>query len=164
MHLEGRWRMKRTSMVLTLLLLAASVFGQIPSGSVTGAVKDEQGGVLPGVTVTLQGADAARTFTSDESGEFRFYNLPPGPYKLTLSLQGFATTVRDNVIVEVGKNVDLPTTMKVAGIAESVSVTEASPVVDTKQVGTATNFTSVELQSIPTSREPLALMRVVPGV
>ncbi len=150
--------------IFPLLLIAGTVFGQLSGGSVTGTVKDEQGGVLPGVTVMLQGIDATRTITSDETGEFRFYNVPPGPYKLTLSLQGFATTVRENVIVEVGKNVDLPTTMKVAGIAESVSVTEASPVVDTKQVGTATNFTSVELQSIPTSRDPWALMRVVPGV
>src|SRR5213083_2945291 len=150
--------------VLPLLLIAGTVFGQLSGGSVTGTVRDEQGGVLPGVTVMLQGIDATRSITSDETGEFRFYNVPPGPYKLTLSLQGFATTVRENVIVEVGKNVDLPTTMKVAGIAESVSVTEASPVVDTKQVGTATNFTSVELQTIPTSRDPWALMRVVPGV
>ena len=150
--------------ILPLLLIAGTVFGQLSGGSVTGTVKDEQGGVLPGVTVMLQGIDATRSITSDETGEFRFYNVPPGPYKLTLSLQGFATTVRENVIVEVGKNVDLPTTMKVAGIAESISVTEASPVVDTKQVGTATNFTSIELQSIPTSRDPWALMRVVPGV
>src|SRR5438034_8457921 len=55
--------------------------------------------------------------------------------------------------------------VKLAGVSETVSVTtEASPVVDTKQVGTATNFTSIELQSIPTSRDPWALMRVVPGV
>src|SRR5437867_7110528 len=150
--------------ILPLLLIAGTVFGQLSGGSVTGTVKDEQGGVLPGVTVMLQGIDATRSITSDETGEFRFYNVPPGPYKLTLSLQGFATTVRENVIVEVGKNVDLPTTMKVAGIAESISVTEASPVVDTKQVGAATRFTAIELQSIPTSRDPWARMRVVPGV
>src|SRR5947199_708189 len=150
--------------ILPLLLIAGTVFGQLSGGSVTGTVKDEQGGVLPGVTVMLQGIDATRTITSDETGEFRFYNVPPGPYTLTLSLQGFATTVGENVIVEVGKNVDLPTAMKVAGIAERVSVTEASPVVDTKQVGTATNFTSVELQSIPTSRDHAALMQLILGI
>ncbi len=156
--------MKQVGVLLVVLLSVTSVFAQIPAGSITGTVKDEQGGVLPGVMVTLQGVDATRTTTSTETGEFRFYNLPPGPYNLTLSLQGFAMLVRENVIVEVGKNVDLPITMKVAGITETISVTEASPTVDTKQVGTATNFTATELQSIPTSRDPWALLRVVPGV
>src|SRR5215813_12810584 len=116
---------KTIGRILPLFLCTAAVFGQLSGGSVTGTVKDEQGGVLPGVMATLQGVDATRTITTDETGEFRFYNLPPGPYKLSLSLQGFATTVRENVIVEVGKNVYLPMTMKVAGIAESISVTEA---------------------------------------
>src|SRR6266568_6280447 len=155
---------KTIARILPLFRCAAAVFGQLSGGSVTGTVKDEQGGVLPGVMATLQGVDATRTITSDETGEFRFYNLPPGPYNLTLSLQGFAMLVRENVIVEVGKNVDLPITIKVAGITETISVTEASPTVDTKQIGTATNFTATELQSIPTSRDPWALLRVVPGV
>jgi hypothetical protein len=156
--------MKRINSVLVQLFLAVTALAQIPGGSVTGTAKDEQGGVVPGVMVSVQGVDATRTIISDETGEFRFYNLPPGPYKLTLSLQGFTTTVRENVIVEVGRNVDLQMVMKVAGVSETVSVTEASPIVDTKQVGTATNFTATELQSIPTSRDPWALMRVVPGV
>src|SRR5215813_7131577 len=117
--------MKRINSVLVQLFLAVTALAQIPAGSVTGTAKDEQGGVLPGVMATLQGVDATRTITTDETGQFRFYNLPPGPYKLRLSLQGFATTVRENVIIEVGKNVDLPMSMKVAGIAESISVTEA---------------------------------------
>src|SRR5262249_42883952 len=105
--------MKQASVLLILLLFGTNVFAQIPTGTITGTVKDEQGGVLPGVIVTLQGVDATRTTTSTETGEFRFYNLPPGSYSLTLSLQGFAMMVRENVIVEVGKNVDLPMTMKV---------------------------------------------------
>src|SRR5262245_46906310 len=155
---------KTIGRTLPLFLCAAAVFGQLSGGSVTGTVKDEQGGVLPGVMTTLQGVDATRAITSDETGEFRFYNLAPGPYKLTLSIPGFTETVRENVIVEVGKNVDLQMVMKVAGVSAAVTVTEASPIVDTKQVGTATNFTAIELQSIPTSRDPWALMRVVPGV
>src|SRR5205085_12280256 len=103
--------MKGASMVFLMLLLTITAFAQIPSGSITGTIKDEQGALIPGVEVTLQGLDATRTFISTEVGEFRFYNLAPGPYKLTLSLPGFTTTVRDNVIVEVGKNADLPMVM-----------------------------------------------------
>src|SRR2546429_3506557 len=111
--------MKQASFLLILVLLGTSLFAQIPTGSITATVRDEQGGVLPGVMATLQGVDATRTTISTETGEFRFYNLPPGAYNLTLSLPGFAMLVRQNVIVEVGKNVDLPMTMKVAGIAEN---------------------------------------------
>ena len=64
-----------------VLLLAVAVAvpaaAQSLTGVVTGTVKDEQGGVLPGVLVTLQGVDATRAFTSEERGEFRFYNLAP---------------------------------------------------------------------------------------
>jgi len=156
--------MKRAAILVVMLLTAVSVSAQIPTGSVTGTVKDEQGAVIPGVGVTLQGVDATRTTISNEVGGYRFLSLPPGPYKLTLALPGFATVVRENVVVEVGKNVDLPMIMKVGNISETVSVTEASPLVDVTEVGTATNLTFEEIQKVPTSRDPFALLRTVPGV
>src|SRR5690242_2190257 len=157
--------MKRTSLLVALLLSwTVSAFAQIQGGSITGTIKDDQGGVLPGVTVTAQGVDATQTFTTDATGEFRFLNLAPGPYKVTASLQGFTTLVREDVIVAVGKNVELPMTLKIATVAETITVTGESPVIDTKATGTATNFTTDELTKIPTSRDPFALMRSVPGV
>ena len=96
--------------------------------------------------------------------EYRFLNLAPGPYKLTVALQGFSTVVRENVVVEVGKNVDLPFTLKIASVAETITVSGEAPIIDTKATGTSTNFTSEELTKIPTSRDPFALMRSVPGV
>ncbi len=157
--------MKRWVFVLALALATAvPAFAQIQGGSITGAIKDEQGGVLPGVTVTAQGVDATLNAVTDASGEFRFLNLAPGPYKVTAALQGFATIIRDQVIVSVGKNVELPMTLKVSGVSETITVSGESPIVDTKATGTATNFTSDELTKIPTSRDPFALMRSVPGV
>src|SRR6185369_11361824 len=98
------------------------------------------------------------------TGEYRFLNLAPGPYKITAALQGFTTMVRDNVIVSVGRNVELPLSLKIAAVAETITVSGESPVIDTRPTGTATNFTSDELTKIPTSRDPFALMRSVPGV
>ena len=120
--------------------------------------------MLPGVTVSAQGVDATLTFVTEASGEFRFLELAPGPYKVTAALQGFATIVRENVVVAVGRTVDLPLSMKIATVAETITVSGESPVVDTKATGTATNFTADELNKIPTSRDPFALMRSVPGV
>ncbi len=147
-----------------LLAFAAPALAQLQGGNLTGAVLDEQGAVLPGVTVTVRGVDATQTTTTDENGQFRFLNLAPGPYTITAALQGFATVVREQIIVAVGKNVDLPIALKVAAVEETVTVTGDSPVVDVKATGTATNFTSDELTRIPTSRDPFALMRSVPGV
>ena len=139
-------------------------FAQIQGGSINGTVKDEQGGVLPGVTVTAQGVDATQTFVTEGTGEYRFLNLAPGPYKITATLPGFTTVVREDVIVAVGRNVELPLSLKIASVAETITVSGESPVIDTQATGTATNFTADELNKIPTSRDPFALMRSVPGV
>ncbi len=64
--------------VLALIVTSAAASAQIVGGSLTGTIKDDQGGVLPGVLVTVQGADATQTYTTETTGEFRFLNLAPG--------------------------------------------------------------------------------------
>ena len=93
---------------------------------------------------------------TDGSGAFRFLDLAPGPYKLTVDLDGFRTLVREGLIVEVGKNVDLPVSLTV-GLKEIVTVTATTPLVDRRATGTTTNVTSDELTKIPGSRDPFAL-------
>src|SRR5437867_1883617 len=157
--------MKRLSFALALTLaFALPALAQLQGGSITGTIKDEQGAILPGVSVTLQGVDATQTFTTESTGEFRFLNLAPGPYKLTAVLAGFSTLVRENLVVVVGRNVGLPLTLTVAAVAETLTVTGESPIVDAKTTGGAANLTSDELNEIPTSRDPWALLRTVPGV
>jgi hypothetical protein len=151
-------------MLVALFATSAFASAQILSGTVSGVVKDDQGGVLPGVLVTLQGVDATQTYTTESNGDFRFLNLAPGLYKVTVVLPGFSTLVREGIIVAVGKTVELPITLKIASVAETITVSGETPIVDTRATGTATNFTSDELTKIPTSRDPFALMRGVPGV
>ena len=83
---------------------------------------------------------------------------------MTAELSGFTSLVRDNVLVTVGANVDLPFAMRVATVQETVTVEGTSPIVDSRATGTATNFTQDELSKVPTSRDPWALLRTVPGV
>src|SRR5262249_44712439 len=137
-----------------VLALATGVNAQIQGGTVSGTVNDEQGGVLPGVVVSLAGPDATQTFVSDASGKDRFINVAPGIYKVSAALAGFTTAVRENIEVKIGQAVEIPMSMKVAAVAESVTVSGESPIVDTKQMGTGTNFTQSELAAIPTSRDP----------
>ena len=151
-------------LLLGVLALALPAFAQLATGSIYGRTVDQSGAAVPGVTVTLAGSDATRTTTSDDSGAFRFLNLPPGTYRVTAALSGFSSVSRQNVVVAVGSTVEIPLNMKVAAVAETIVVTAESPVVDTKKVGTATNFSQDELSKIPNSRDPWALLRTVPGV
>jgi len=150
--------------VALLVALAAPASAQVSTATIAGRVVDATGLTLPGVTVTMQGADVTQTFTTDGKGAYRFLDLSPGTYKLTSSLDGFATLVRDHVIVDLGKSVEIVLTMQISGVTETVTVTAATPMVDGRQTGVATNFTSDELAVMPTSRDPFALMRTVPGV
>jgi hypothetical protein len=146
-----------------LLALAPLAFAQGTGGNVYGTVSDESGAVLPGATVTLSGAFGTRSTTSGSQGEFRFLGVDHGTHTLNVSLTGFTTVTRD-VTVTLGGNVNLSFTLKVASVAETVTVSAETPVVDLKRTGTATTITKAELSQIPSSRDPWALMRTVPGV
>jgi hypothetical protein len=149
---------------IAMVVSAVGASAQVQSGSITGTVRDGQGGVLPGVLVTLTGTGPTQTYTTEAEGQYRFLNVPPGTYSMTVSLPGFQTVIREGVVVAVGQTVSLPVTMNVAAVQETVTVTGDSPVIDTKAMGTATNFTQDELARVPNSRDPWALLRTVPGV
>jgi len=91
--------MKRSYLVLALMLigLARPALAQVQGGTVSGTVLDQQGAVLPGVAVTLQGVGAKRESVTEVDGRFRFLDLAPGPYKLTVALQGFSTIVNEAI-------------------------------------------------------------------
>lgn len=157
--------MKKLLAAACLSLLAVlPAYAQIAGGSISGTVTDEQRAVLPGVTVTVQGTDRTLSAVTDETGRFRFLNQPPGNYTVSFELAGFAGVKHEGVVVAVGRDADLSVSLRLATVAESITVTGESPIIDTKVTGTATNFTTDELTKIPTSRDPFALMRSVPGV
>ena len=146
--------------------LAPPASAQIATGNIYGTVVDQQGGVLPGVDVTLTAVSIGgqpRTTVTDTQGQFRFLNLDAGTYKITTNLSGFTKMERD-VIVTTGVNANLSFPMSVRAMEETVTVTAETPVVDTKKVGTLTTLTQEELQSTPQSKDPWAMLKTVPGV
>jgi hypothetical protein len=149
---------------LGTLLLAAATFGQnpLPSGNLYGTALDPDSRMLSGVKVTLRGPGAPRTSTSNDRGDFRFLNLSPGVYFLTLEARGFETVHR-RLDVDLGKNAVLTITMPVAGTAEAVVVSAAQPV-DSRTTESGSTFDQAELARIPTTRDPWAVLRMVPGV
>src|SRR4030095_14256306 len=93
------------------LALAAPAAAQVQSGTIAGIVRDEQGGVLPGVTVTLTSADRTATFTTEADGRFRFLDLPPGTYRVTTDLPGFSKVIREGLVASVGTSLALTVTL-----------------------------------------------------
>jgi hypothetical protein len=151
--------------VVSALLLSASLaLGQASTGNIYGRLADEQGGVLPGVSVTASGPGAAQTTFSDPKGEFHFLNLSVGSYKVVASLQGFSTVERNNVVVNLGQNTDLSITMKLSSVSATVTVTGETPLIDQRKSVTGANYQLTELKAIPTGRDPWVIIQQVPGV
>lgn len=160
--------MKKFHITITLfacLLLAALTFGQESTGGIYGKITDEQGAVLPGVTVTLESPSiAARAFTSTNLGVYRYAQLAPGKYKLTFELSGFQTVIQEGVKVTLGANTTLNVVMKVAGVEEVITVTGEAPIVDTKKTSVASDMNQEILSNIPSARDPWVILDQVAGV
>jgi hypothetical protein len=156
--------MKQLFLVLALSVgTAGAAHAQQQAGSISGTVRDEQGGVLQSVAVSAKGADGTFPGMTDTSGEYRLPNLPPGRYEISATAQGFQNSVH-RTIVEVGRTQEVAITMKLAIVSETVNVVSDAPLLDPKATGTTTNFGPDQLSRIPTARDPVALLRTVPGV
>jgi len=149
---------------LATFIVATRLLAQTNTGNVYGTVHDELGARVAGATVTLTGSAAPRTANVDALGFFRFLGVAPGPYKLTVTRAGFTSFTRGNLLVSVGQNAQVDVTMKLASVEESVTVTDAAPLLDTRQVETGRTFAGAELTEIPTSRDVWSLIQQIPGV
>ena len=149
--------------VLVVVGCASIASAQVFTGRVEVTVEDSTGGRLPGVTVDLTGP-IAQTQVTDAQGQARFLNLPVGTYAVKASLAGFNTFANNTVQVVSGSATPISAKLGVAGTTETVNVTAATPVIDLKRDTTTTNVTLEELQNIPSSRDPWAVMQTVPTV
>ena len=148
---------------LCVSLLAVSAYAQYQSGNIYGKAQAKDGSVLPGVTVTLSGIGAPQTAVTDSQGNFRFLNLSPGSYTIKGELSGYGSAIRAGVGVRVAQNADVTLTLN-PSVSESITVTAEAPLLDTRKVGTSTNVTRVEMEKIPTSRDPWTVLQSVPSV
>src|SRR3977135_68815 len=113
-----------------LLLLPVPLFAQ---ASVTGTVRDASGAVLPGVTVEAASPaliEKTRTAVTDGTGQYRITDLRTGTYSITFTLPGFNSVRREGVELAGTQVVTIPVEMKVGGVAETITVTGETPVVD----------------------------------
>jgi len=157
----------KLAVALATLVLALSVAphasAQVFTGRVDVTVEDATGGRLPGVNVDLTGP-VNQSQVSDTQGQARFLNLPVGTYTVKTSLSGFNPYTNTEVVVAAGSSTPLNVRLSVAGTAETVNVTAATPIIDTKRTGTSTTISLEELQNIPSGRDPWVVMQTVPGI
>jgi hypothetical protein len=156
------------SITFVVVALTGRAAGQVgATGSIIGQVTDESKGVLPGVTLTatslaLQVGQV--TAVTDENGEYRLTPLPIGTYTVEYTLSGFQTMRQEGIRLTAGFTAKLDVVMKVGGVAESITVSGASPIVDAAATSITTHVTKEVLEIIPTGRNGYtALLELAPG-
>ena len=148
---------RRMAWVLVIVgLLAGPDLGwaQTTTGVIRGVVTDESGAVLPGVTLTLRGraVPGAPTTVSNETGAYRFPNLPPGSYDITAELAGFTTSAQTGIQVSLGGTAEVSVALKVSTLAETVTVVAQAPVIDSTSSQVATNYSREWVENAPVRR------------
>jgi hypothetical protein len=152
---------------ITLVLAApASSQTQITTGVIQGTVTDPTGALVPGAYVEVRnvGTNFAQAFTTGVDGRFVALQLPPGPYRVTVSLSGFATHVQDGVNLTVGQSITINPVLKVSGTAETVTVT-GTAFVDVTRTEVSNTLDETTIASTPIlGRKFEDLLTLTPGV
>src|SRR3954447_6545881 len=153
---------------LAVLAFAATAGAQVQTGSILVRAVDEQGALMPGVTITLTSpvlVAGSMTGATDPGGVTRFPSLVPATYPVKIELSGFQAVTRENIAVLVGQTTPVEFSMKVASLAENITVTGASPTVDTTSATVAVNLSEQLIQGTPGGRDIWALVEAkVPGL
>jgi hypothetical protein len=148
------------SMVLALPL---SAYAQ---ASIAGVIKDASGAVLPGVTVEATSPvliEKARTAVTDESGQYRIVDLRAGMYTVTFTLTGFSTVKREGIELTGSFTAVVNADLKVGALAETITVTGETPIVDTQNVRRQTTISGDLITAIPSARAYAGLMTLMPN-
>ena len=165
---RGTW----TTRVMSLLLLAVlalpvSAAAQAVSGTLLGAVKDNSGGVLPGVTVvvTNEGTGLTRTLVTDEAGEYTAPQIPTGTYTVAAELSGFKKSTKTGIRVGVDQRVRIDLDLQIGEMSETVSVVAETPMMQTASSELGTTVEDAQIEALPLNgRNFVNLTRTVPGV
>ena len=162
-------RAVKLSVVLLLVLALAPAFAlaQGQSGSIAGVVKDATGAVLPGVTVEAASPaliEKTRSVVTDGSGAYKIIDLRPGTYTVTFTLTGFSSVKREGIELTSAFTANVNAEMKVGAVEETITVSGASPIVDTQNVVQKQTSTREVMDALPTDRNFVSFAAMTPGV
>lgn len=162
--------------VVRLALLVALAFGLAPAAvlaqsasgaDLEGTIRDDTGAALPGVTIVATNVDTGvqRTTFSNADGRYRLPALPVGAYTLTVSLEGFTTVERTGLVLQIGQVATIDLVLPLAGLEETVTVTQAAPIVETGRTQVGAVVSRTEIDNLPINgRNFLDFSTTVAGV
>ena len=147
------------------VLVSIQIFAQETTGGLQGTVKDPSGALVANAQVVATSSTLVgnKTVNTDASGYYRFANLPPGSYVLTVTAKGFRTSKREGLIIEVGHLPTVDLTLEVGGTETVVEVSGATPVIDVTQNTTQTNITEDVVQDVPHGRSFQSVIQFAPS-
>jgi hypothetical protein len=157
------------ALALALLAGAGTTWAQsqATTGVIEGTVLDESGAAVPGAAVVVRNTSTnfERMLATDGDGRFRGLLLPLGPYRVSASLAGFATLVREGLDLAVGQTLNLTMRLKVSNVQEEVLVSGEAPVIETSRVNGATRIDDNSIRGLPNNgRNFLDFAKLTPGV
>jgi hypothetical protein len=152
---------------LGVLLFSVPLFSQGSNGRILGTVIDQSGGVVSGATITIIDKDrgVARTLTTDDAGEYNAPQLLPGTYTVRAEANGFKKLERANIELGVGKEVRVDLTVQPGTQAQTVTVTESIPLVETTNATLGGTLNNADINDLPLNgRNFQSLLGLRPGV
>ena len=164
----SRWFLRIEGLVLAMTLVASATpaGGQTTFAELRGTVVDEQGAGIPGAVVTATHVDtgAVRTMVTSENGAYLMPALQVGVYGVKAALPWFSTVVREGLRLAVGETATVNFTLTVATLEETVTVTAAAPLLDTKSSEVSGRIEPQQVENLPLNgRDWLGLVALVPG-
>ncbi len=143
---------QRVLVLSLVVLMAASAFAQTAAtAELRGTIKDPNGAVIAGATVSLrdQSKNVERTTQSDGTGEYVLLSVPPGSYTFTVTAKGFSKMVSNNVSLTVGQAARYPVTLQVATTQTEVTVTTEPLLIETATTSTSTTIGQGRIENLP---------------
>jgi hypothetical protein len=154
-------------LISSLLALSTHSVAQSATTSLRGTISDAKGAVVSSATVTLtnQATAYSRTVKTDGQGSYQFLEVPPSTYVMTVTASGFATTKRENVVLQVSSPATVNLTLEIQRGSVVVDVSGEAPVVNTTDATLGNNFNARQLTDLPSEgRDPAAILSLQPGV
>src|SRR5215510_2916541 len=151
MHKMTRVLRHVCTFALLFALTTAAAWAQVATAELNGRVTDASGAVLPGATVTATqtATGLVRSVVTDGNGAYLISNLPTGPYRLEVSLQGFRAYVQTGIVLQVGATPTINAALELGSLEESVTVEAAAPIVDVRSAGISNVVENERIVELP---------------
>src|SRR5580692_6530389 len=153
--------------VTAAFLVCAPLFSQGNQGRITGTITDQSGGVIAGASITVKDVErgATRTLTTGDSGEYNAPNLLPGSYAVRAEAKGFKAVERQNILLEVGKEIRVDLPLQPGEVSQTITITEAAPMVETTNATLGGTLSNETINDLPLNgRNYINLLTLRPGM